>query len=56
MVTNKNCWIILNREVIHLPADGNYYEIDTTQEHTAVNGSWENRIHLVGAVFDSDKK
>jgi len=56
VVTNENCWIILNREVIHLPANGNYYEIDTTQEHTAVNGSWENRIHLVGAVFDSDKK
>jgi len=33
---------------MHLPADGRYYEIDTTQKHTALNGSWEDRIHIVG--------
>ena len=38
------------KEIIYLPADGNYYEIDTTQEHTALNGSRKDRIHIVGCV------
>ena len=50
VVTNENCWLIVDKEIMHLPADGNYYEIDTTQEHTALNGSWEDRIHIVGCV------
>ena len=48
LVTNENCWIIIEKEVKHYPADGNWYEIDTTKKHTAVNASWEDRIHLVG--------
>ena len=48
IITNKKCWLIVNQEVMHLPADGRYYEIDTTQKHTALNGSWEDRIHIVG--------
>ena len=48
--TNEKCWIIVNKEIIYLPADGNYYEIDTTHQHTALNGSSENRIHIVGLV------
>lgn len=48
--TNKNCFIIIDKKVEHLPADGNYHIVDTTQYHTAVNASWENRIHLVGII------
>lgn len=48
--TNENCFIIIDKEVKHLPADGNYHVVDTTQYHTAVNASWENRIHLVGII------
>jgi hypothetical protein len=48
--TNENCWIIVNKEIMHLPADGNYYEIDTTQYHTALNGSEEYRVHIVGCI------
>jgi len=48
--TNEKCWVIVNKEIMHLPADGNYYEIDTTQQHTALNGSWEDRIHIVGCI------
>ena len=40
--------LIIEKEVKHYPADGNWYEIDTTKKHTAVNASWEDRIHLVG--------
>lgn len=50
VVTNEKCWMIVNKEIMHLPADGRYYEIDTTQEHTALNGSWEARTHIVGCV------
>ena len=50
VITNEKCWHIINKEVRYLPADGNYYEVDTTQEHTALNGSWEDRIHIVGCV------
>ena len=50
VVTNEKCWMIVNKEIMHLPADGRCYEIDTTQEHTALNGSWEARTHIVGCV------
>ena len=50
VITNENCWLIVNKEIIHLPADGRHYEIDTTQKHTALNGSWEDRIHIVGCI------
>ena len=50
VVTNEKCWMIVNKEIMHLPADGRYYEIDTTQEHTALNGSWQARTHIVGCI------
>ena len=50
IVTNEKCWLIINKELIHFPADGSYYEIDTTQKHTAVNASWKDRIHIVGCI------
>lgn len=31
----------------HIPADGHFYKVDTTQEHFVYNGGWEPRIHLV---------
>lgn len=48
--TNENCFIILDRKVKHYPANGNYYVVDTTKYHTAINASWENRIHIVGVI------
>ena len=48
--TNKDCFIIINKEVKHYPADGNYYVVDTTQYHTALNASMLDRIHIVGAI------
>ena len=51
IVTDEKCWLIIDKEVIHLPADGNYYEIDTTKQHTALNGSrTTKRIHIVGCL------
>ena len=31
----------------HLPADSNWYKVDTTRKHTVYNGGWTDRIHLV---------
>ena len=31
----------------HIPADGNFYRVDTTRHHFVYNGGWEPRIHLV---------
>jgi len=47
--TNPHCYFVFpdNNEVLHIPADGNLYLVDTIQHHTFLNGSREKRIHLV---------
>ena len=52
VITNKGCFIVENRQLRHLPADGNYYVVDTTKMHTALNGSRDNkdRLHIVGGI------
>ena len=50
LVTNENCFMIIDDKVHRHPADNNYYLIDTTKMHTAVNASWEDRIHIIGCV------
>ena len=49
--TNENCFMILDKQVKHYPADGNYYVVDTTKYHTALNASFLDRIHIVGVVI-----
>lgn len=47
--TNEYCFLLLERDGrIHLPATGEGYIVDTTQFHTQVNASREERIHIVG--------
>ncbi len=47
--TNEHCFLLLERDGrIHLPATGEGYIVDTTQFHTQVNASREERIHIVG--------
>ena len=54
IITNTKSFLLINKEAIHLPADGNHYLIDTTQKHTAINASPEHlnedRIHIVGSL------
>ena len=52
LITNEKCFFVVADEVIRLPADGNYYVIDTTKLHTFVNASFEDRIHIVGCQYD----
>ena len=49
--TNDNCFFIIDDKLKRYPADGNWYIIDTTKKHTAVNASREDRIHLVGNII-----
>ena len=50
LITNEKCFFVINGEAVWTPADGNYYEIDTTQMHTFVNGSFQHRLHIVGNI------
>lgn len=50
LITNENCFFVIEDEVVRLPADGNHYLIDTTKKHTFVNASYEDRIHIVGCI------
>jgi len=52
LITDEKCMLIVDDKVIRLPADGNYYKIDTTLYHTALNGSNIERIHLVGGYHE----
>ena len=50
--TDHGCFIIINKIVYELPADGSVYMVDTTEFHTAINGSYTPnfiRTHIVGA-------
>lgn len=55
IVTNPNCFVMSgDAQAYHVPADGNAYVFDTKQDHTALNTSREDRIHLTMAVADDD--
>lgn len=52
LVTNKQCNFLLTDPLtmFHLPADGITTWVDTTKQHTFMNGSTEQRLHLVMIV------
>ena len=52
LVTNENCFFIIDDVIHRYPADGNHYLADTTKKHTFVNASMEDRIHIIGCVDD----
>lgn len=47
VVTNENCGFIVNDNFYRMPISGQTYLLDTTQKHSALNMSKEDRIHLV---------
>lgn len=51
LITNENCFMIIEDELFRYPADGSHYLINTTKMHTAINASKEDRIHIVGCVY-----
>lgn len=50
LITNENCFMVIEDKIYRYPANGNYYLVDTTKKHTFINASFEKRIHLVGCV------
>ena len=50
LITNENCFIILDDVLNRYPADGSSYLINTTKMHTALNASNEERWHIVGCT------
>jgi len=52
LITNDKCMFIIDDQIYRYPADGSWYLIDTTLRHTAINASWEDRIHIVGCLDD----
>lgn len=52
LITNRQCYFLFKdpAEFIHMPATGQTYWADTRKEHTFMNGSLENRLHLVMIV------
>ena len=50
IITNDKCFLMVDDEVVRTPVEGNPYVIDTTKIHTAVNASFEERIHLIGCI------
>ena len=50
LITNENCFFVIDDRVLRIPADGNHYLIDTRKMHTFVNASFKERLHIVGCV------
>ena len=50
LITNDNCFFLINEKVHRLPANGSLYLVDTDKyTHTFINGNRDfTRIHLVG--------
>ena len=48
--TNNKCLFILEDVIHRLKDDGSVYSVNTTLDHTAMNGSDSNRIHIVGNI------
>jgi hypothetical protein len=52
LVTNDQCYFLFKNpeKMIHIPADGKTYWVDTRRYHTFLNGSIIDRLHLVMIV------
>ena len=51
IITNPGAHMIIEKEVRHMPADGNVWITNNTKYHNAFNGGEEDRIHLVATVI-----
>lgn len=45
--TNKECLFLVDDKIYRMENLGKVYFLDTTKKHTALNLSWEERIHVV---------
>ena len=47
VITNPGAHMVIGGENKHLPADGSAWYLDTTKFHTAFNGGFDLRVHLL---------
>lgn len=54
--THNQCKFIFTAppSIIHIPADGNLWWVDTREYHTAINASLIPRIHLLMSLVNND--
>lgn len=51
ITTHPFCFLVENNQLVHVPADGHPYIVDTMQPHLALNSSADHeRIHIVGCI------
>jgi len=48
--TNYQCFFVVDKDVVRMPEVGTLYRFKTNSEHTAVNASFQVRLHI---VFDT---
>ena len=55
VITNPHCFLAVDKELFHIPANGNPYLVDTRKPHTALNCTFDcHRIHIVGCINSVD--
>lgn len=52
--TNSDCFFYINGQVVKMPTLGQTYLLNTTCKHSAINLSWEDRIHFVVCFKEPD--
>jgi len=51
VTTHPHCFLVIDKQLYHVPADSHPYLLDTTLPHTAMNASLTHeRIHVVGCT------
>jgi len=50
IISNPDCIMIIEDKIYHLEP-GYVYLTNTTLRHTAVNASWQQRVHIVGCMY-----
>ena len=49
IITNEGCIMVWDNCTVHMP-EGSLYWVNTTFPHTAFNGTFKDRIHLVSTI------
>jgi len=53
LLTHEKCFFVEETILVHIPADGHPYWVDTEKYHTAFNGASNlERIHIVGCTTE----
>ena len=53
LITDPDCFFVIEDEVYRFPADGTWTIVDTNKTHTAINASRINRYHIVGCIEEN---